>query len=136
MPTTGIRRRDVTTSADVDVLARRLAALEAEVAMLKAAEAARVQRQCVAGLRRADAALGARLLQALALALDPDTPFQSDFLSESRDVNLRFIVAGRSTKTIGRLLSRIEGVPLGGFVLVADGMVNGRRQWIVRRIVS
>ncbi len=116
-------------------LAAEVSALRAEVAALKAAEAERELRARGAALRRGDAALGTRLLHALAIVLDPDTPFQSDFVSESRDANLRYIVGGRSTRKIGRLLSRIEGISLDGLVLVADGMVNNRRQWIVRRIV-
>lgn len=120
---------------DVDTPAWALA-LEARIATLEARESARDGRQRLAGLRRGDAALGARLLAALAIVLDPDSSFQSDFVGDSRDSNLRYIVDGRSTKKLGRLLARIEGVPLGEFVLVADGRVNNRRQWIVRRVVS
>lgn len=126
--------RPTSVTADAGVRAR-LEALEARIAALEAQEAARTQRQRIAGLRRGDQALAAQLLPALAFRLG-SCEFLSDYLSETRDPNLRYIVAGRSTKTIGRLLSRIEGVAFGDDVLEAAGKVNNRRQWRVRRIVS
>jgi hypothetical protein len=116
-------------------LALQLSAVEQRVAALEATEAARQQRQRLKGLRRGDAALVARLLAAIAQAW-ATTPFLSEHLHESLDVNLRYLLAGRSTRKIGRLLGRAEGMPFGAFVVEAAGKVGNRRQWVVKKVVE
>jgi len=82
-----------------------------------------------------DAALATKLLPVLAIAVGDD-PFLADFISETQDATICFVIGRRSTKSIGRLLSRIEGLPFGGYVVVKDGRLHNRRQWRVRRAIS
>jgi hypothetical protein len=113
-------------------LTHQIAALVADVAVLKAAEAARVQRQQVAGLRRGDAAALVKILPAIAGAWGSE-PFLSEHLADT--AGLRIVLAGRSPKKIGRLLARAEGVPLAGYVVEADGKDGNRRRWRVRGVL-
>jgi hypothetical protein len=89
-----------------------------------------------AHLHRDDAPLAMRLLPALHIEIGAEW-FESDFLSETQDANLRFIVGTRSSKSVGKFLRRIAGLEFNGHVLDADtGKRRNRRQWRVRQIVS
>jgi hypothetical protein len=82
----------------------------------------------------ADDTLALQLVPALALILD-DTPFMADFVSDTQDPNIRFIVGKRSARSIGKFLSRIKGRTFGDYVIIADGKSYNRHQWRLRRAV-
>jgi hypothetical protein len=100
------------------------------------ARIATLEQQIVyARLLPGDATLATTLLPALAVALGEES-FLSDFLSDTRDPNLRFIIGRRSTKSVGGFLRRIEGLAFNGWMIVGDGKLHNRRQWRVRRVVT
>jgi hypothetical protein len=82
----------------------------------------------------ADAALANALLPVLAIAIG-DEVFESDFVSESRDASLRFIIGTRSTMSVGKFLGRIKDRTFAGFVVVVEhGRLHNRTQWRLRRV--
>ena len=89
----------------------------------------------VASLTRADRAVLARLLPAIAGDRGSE-PF--DFTS--RDLRatpgLRVVLRGLSVKQIGRLLSRAEGVPIDGYIVERCGVEINVTLWRVLASVS
>jgi len=117
MPAT-IPRRD----ALVEQLEQRIAQLEQRLVALEAARASRR----AARRRRGDAAVLARLVPALR-ALIGSAEFAACDLAETRDVTVRAALGTSSPKTIGRLLTRADGVEIDGCVIVACGDERGAR---------
>jgi hypothetical protein len=119
------------TDATLDVDAR-LLALECVVASMKAREAERDDRQRRARLKKGDPGYLARLLPAIHGAWGSD-PFLSRHLAKPDDAGLGLVLQGRTAKTIGRLLGRAEGNPIGDYVLEACGKdpIERVRRWRV-----
>jgi BMFP domain-containing protein YqiC len=109
-------------------LAARCAALEARVAALEAAEQQRQQRQRVAGLRRGDAAFLVRLIPALRSLMGSEEFLARDLVDSEHPLVVR-LVAGRSKKTLGRLLARAEGVAIGEYAIAGCGRELGVKKY-------
>jgi hypothetical protein len=124
--------QDDAVDARVERLEREVHELRDRLAAVEARDAARA-----AGLLAGDAALAIALLPALDVVLGGADPFLADFVSDTRDPNVRFILGRRrSTKSIGKWLARIEGHAFAGFVVVDAGKVRNCRQWRLQRVLT
>jgi hypothetical protein len=54
----------------------------------------------------------------------------------TRNVGLRHVLRGRSARSIGRLLARAVGLPIGGFQIEARGDELRVRKWSIVAIVE
>lgn len=86
-------------------------------------------------LSRDDRALLARLLPAIAGVLGSEQ-FTSRDLAATSAPGLRFVLRGLSVKSIGRLLSRSEGVPIDGWLVERCGVEINVALWRVVATVS
>lgn len=103
----------------VDVNRRMLAALEQ-------------QRRPIVPLSRGDRAVLAKMLPAIAGVYGSET-FSARDLSEDDRPAVRLVVKGRSVKQIGKLLSRADGIGMGGLMLQRQGLEFQVTTW---RIVA
>src|SRR6516225_4154358 len=95
--------QDDVMDARIERLERQLVELRERLAAVEARDAARAT-----GLLPGDAALAIALLPALDVVLGA-APFLADFISETRDPAVHYIVGCRSTRSVGRFLARIAG---------------------------
>jgi hypothetical protein len=75
--------------------------------------------------------LTANLLAAIDAAWGADTFLAEHLLG---DANFRYILVGRSCRSIGKLLARSRGKTFGGLRLVDRGRVDGLCRWSVERV--
>jgi hypothetical protein len=124
------------TSTTDDALAVSRAEFDAALAALRDLRAENADLRRRFARLEATAAKPDEMMARLLAAIDDewgDEPFFAEHLSA--EPNIAFILRGRSCKSIGRLLARSGGKTFGGFALVDEGRVDGRRRWSVRRAV-
>ncbi|HXG70040.1 MAG TPA: hypothetical protein VNJ04_05430 [Gemmatimonadaceae bacterium] len=102
---------------DRDVLEDTLAVLQAIRGLLE-------RQQRPSSLSRADRAVLVRLLPAIAGALGSEWFLSRDLLADHRPA-MRLVLADLSSKRLGRLLLRADGVVIDGFVIERGGKELG-----------
>ena len=88
------------------------------------------QQQGQRSVRRADRAVLERLLPVIA-AVHGSEEFLSADLVEADAPGLRLVCAGISARSMGRLLRRTAGNPVGGYMVERLGLVAGVAIWRV-----
>lgn len=108
---------------DRDVLDDMLAELRAIHALLE-------RQQRPSSLSRADRAALGRILPAITGTLGSEWFLARDLRADSRPA-LRLVLADLTSKRLGRLLLRADGVAIGGFVVERGGLELGSTLWRV-----
>jgi hypothetical protein len=112
------------------VCGRPCVALAAVLDRLARLEAGAVTRR----LSRADRERLERLLPVIAAAVASDGFLVSELL-RLESPGLRLVVGASSARSLGRLLRRAEGVPVGGYVVERLGQEGGAVLWRVLKVV-
>ena len=86
-------------------------------------------------LSRADRDRLARILPVVA-GLMGSAPFLARELLEHPSAGLGLVLAGSSSRSLGRLLRRAEGQPVAGYVVEQVGIEGGAVLWSVSKVVS
>ena len=86
-------------------------------------------------LSRADHVRLAALLPVIAGAVG-SAPFLARELLEHPSAGLGLVLAGSSSRSLGRLLRRAEGQPVAGFVVQQVGQESGAKLRSVSKVVS
>jgi hypothetical protein len=86
-------------------------------------------------LSRADRDRLARILPVVAGAVG-SAPFLARELLEHPSAGLGLVLAGSSSRSLGRLLRRAEGQPVAGYVVEQVGIEAGAKLWSVSKVVS
>lgn len=111
-----------------DLVLAEVRALRAEVADLKRL----IERPHARSLSRADRATLSRVLPVLAGVFGSELWTAREVLAHTSD-DLRIVLAGWSSKALGRLLKRGAGSAVDGLCVVAEGDEAGSTLWCVRR---
>jgi hypothetical protein len=122
MKAAGVRTVAATSTPDLVDVQIRVLELERRVRALEAAEAARRRSR----LRPGDVPALAKILPAVIGALGSEPFVSSDLVELARDNVGLAAVLGRSSKQLGRLFARAEGLELGGYLVE-----RGARCWRV-----
>ena len=97
---------------------------------LRAIHALLERQQRPSSLSRADRAALGRILPAVAGTLGSEWFLARDLRADSRPA-LRLVLADLTSKRLGRLLLRADGVAIGGFVVERGGRELGSTLWRV-----
>jgi hypothetical protein len=105
----------------------------AAFAELRARVAAIEHRLSPSTLRREDRAALERILPALAGSVGSACFLASEAVASDHP-GVRLVLGSLTGRRLGRLLRRGEGVPVGGYVVHAQGMESGSILWAVLRV--